>query len=247
MGYIPSPAGPTALTAFITQAGRTYLVTGQPADFRIRYFSLGDPDTSYLQASQTVGAGANVLPAGFVPDLSGDENHVTRSMAGGVVQRNFLYGGASVDHLGTAGLLGGAVSSVGFGTGADAATVATTVYRPGLVYPINVPVSVLSSGVLGGEQVRVSIAPPSRGTSAALYPHLGLNNGGIIGWNAGDAVVNNNLVMTLSLVQLPVATPAETVPGGYRFNIYLLVSPYKSSIQVPSQTAVRGIQLTLTL
>jgi hypothetical protein len=244
MGFIQSPNAKVSLVAFLTQKGREYLVGGQPTDFRPRYFAAADPDTNYLQASQNTSRGANILPAGFVPDLSGDYTGAIHSLAGGVRQRSFLRGGSAIAQLGTNGSLGGSISTVGFGPSRYEATRVTALARPGLTLSIAVPLRLTSGAVIGGEQVRLTLAPPARGTSAALYPYLSFANAGIVSWNAGE-VADKTALLTLSLPVLPVPTLSETAQGGYRYYVCVLATPYKASVLVPQETGLYVAEIFL--
>ncbi len=75
MGYVSSTPKVT-LEAYLTQKGRYYLVfSGSTEQITIKYFGLGDPDCNYMVASNDIGGGdKNILPSGFVVDLSGDHD-----------------------------------------------------------------------------------------------------------------------------------------------------------------------------
>lgn len=247
MGFIQPGGTQVSLQAFLTQKGREYLVTGQPDDFRIAYFALGDPDTNYLQASQLGASGAaNILPAGFVPDLSGDYASTIRSMASGVTQDSFLRGGSTIGQLGTAGELGGALSHIGFGPSRLGEFRDGHVASPNFTATLPVPIRVTSGAVIGGEQVRLYILPPSQGTSAFVYPHVSLAQNGIVSWAAGDAA-NKQWDLNIQLPLLPPVTPADQTVGGFRFKIFVAAVPYKSSVLVPQATALYGVELQLYL
>ncbi len=75
MGFVSSTPKIT-LEAYLTQKGRYYLVlSGTTEQITISYFALGDPDCNYLVASNDIGGGEkNILPTGFINDMSGDHN-----------------------------------------------------------------------------------------------------------------------------------------------------------------------------
>ena len=114
MGFIPASAGLT-LNAFLTQAGRQYLVAGDKTAFDIKYFALSDEHINYLAAWETDVNGNYLAPgSGRLPDLSGDYAGDVRSLAGGGYLRSTLAGGAGISQLGTNGQLGAPLNKVGF-------------------------------------------------------------------------------------------------------------------------------------
>jgi hypothetical protein len=230
MGYIPSPGGQITLVAYLTAKGREYLVNGQPDDFLPRFFAVSDPDTNYLQAAETTPQGPNILPAGYVPDLSGDYSGSIRSLAAGVVQRSFLVGGVS--QLGTKGTLGTSISTIGFGPSRTGNARITTAGSAPLSVSIQVPVTITSGIAQGGEQVKLYLVPVTKGTSPQLYPYLSLGNGGLVSWSAGESLTKS-LTVTLNMSQLP----AGITPGS-SYYFYLMAVPFKSSVTVPVATGL---------
>jgi hypothetical protein len=83
MGFIPSSTTQT-LSAYLTEQGRKYILTGLKTDFTIKYFSLHDSDINYVIASNIVSSNYNNLPNGFVPDITGDISECIKSIAKGV-------------------------------------------------------------------------------------------------------------------------------------------------------------------
>ncbi len=244
MGFI-AHNNTITMTAYTTPKGREYLVSGNPEDFRPAFFGLDDSDTNYLQASEMTLDGPNILPAGFVPDLSGDYTGSIKSLAAGVTQRSFLYGGASVGQVGTSGALGTRIAQVGFGPHRIATTRAVTAAMPNTTYAISVPVRTLDGVVNGGERVRVFLLPPHQGTSSLLYPHIRLENSGITEWAAGNPSARS-VRANFSVPIFPSITPAITQDGGHRCFLYFAMVPYKSAVLVPQATAIFAVEILLS-
>lgn len=91
MGYIKN----VKLVAYLTQAGRKYIASGQNKKIVIPYFALSDPDVNYLIASKDLvnTQNSNILPSNFVPDLTGDRKNCIYSIANGIEQRYTVEGG----------------------------------------------------------------------------------------------------------------------------------------------------------
>jgi hypothetical protein len=83
MGFIPSSTTQT-LSAYLTQQGRKYILSGTKADFTIKYFSLHDSDVNYTIGANIVSSNYNNLPNGFVPDITGDISECIKSIAEGI-------------------------------------------------------------------------------------------------------------------------------------------------------------------
>ena len=71
-------ASTITLTAYLTNKGRKFLVSGVKNDIDITKFILGDSDTNYNLTSQTTPI---PLTSGNIPDLSGDNNGCVRSIS----------------------------------------------------------------------------------------------------------------------------------------------------------------------
>jgi hypothetical protein len=84
MGFIPSASTKT-LTAYLTQIGRQYILTGNKNDFNIKFFSLHDNDINYNISSDFVDGDYNILKSGFVPDITGDDDDCIKSIAQGII------------------------------------------------------------------------------------------------------------------------------------------------------------------
>jgi hypothetical protein len=83
MGFIPSSTTQT-LSAYLTQKGREYVLSGLKTDFTITQFSLHDSDVDYNIGANIVSSNYNNLPNGFVPDITGDISECIKSIAKGV-------------------------------------------------------------------------------------------------------------------------------------------------------------------
>lgn len=77
MSFITS-ASTITLSAYLTNKGRNFLVSGVKKDIEIAYFILGDSDTNYNLTSQTTEI---LLTSGNVPNLSGDNTDCVRSVS----------------------------------------------------------------------------------------------------------------------------------------------------------------------
>jgi len=77
MGYIHSG---TTLVAYLTQTGRELLLKGDNSNFKIKYFALGDSDVNYSVEDK--------LEAGFIPDLSGNNNSCVKSLSKNIDIKN---------------------------------------------------------------------------------------------------------------------------------------------------------------
>ena len=83
MGFIPSSSAQT-LSAYLTQKGRTYILSGNSVDFKVTHFSLHDSDINYQIARNIISSNYNNLPNGFIPDITGDIDECIKSIAAGV-------------------------------------------------------------------------------------------------------------------------------------------------------------------
>lgn len=77
MSFIGS-ATTVTLTAYLSNKGRNFLVSGEKKDTDIIYFILGDSDTNYNLTSQTT---AKPLTSGNVPNLTGDNTDCVKSIS----------------------------------------------------------------------------------------------------------------------------------------------------------------------
>jgi hypothetical protein len=84
MGYIDQSNNVT-LNAFYTQKGRTFYLNGTDIDKTVTSFCLGDSDVNYI-----IGINSNILPSGFIPDLTGDYNGCLNGIAEGTVIKNLV-------------------------------------------------------------------------------------------------------------------------------------------------------------
>jgi hypothetical protein len=84
MGFLPSASTKT-LTAYLTQKGRQYILTGNRTDFNIKFFSLHDNDINYYIASDLLGGDYNIPQSGFIPDITGDDDYCIKSIAEGII------------------------------------------------------------------------------------------------------------------------------------------------------------------
>ena len=97
MGFVSS-SPKIILEAYYTQLGRYNLINGTSEQSMIKYFSINDPDVNYLVAVNINGNDEkNILPTGFVVDLTGDKNDCIKSVSAGVNQKNYLDGYKSGD------------------------------------------------------------------------------------------------------------------------------------------------------
>ncbi len=90
MGFIPSSSTQT-LSAYLTQQGRKYILSGTKEQFKVAYFSLHDSDVNYTIAKNIVSSNYNNLPNGFVPDITGDFDECIKSIAAGVIPNENSY------------------------------------------------------------------------------------------------------------------------------------------------------------
>jgi hypothetical protein len=81
--------------AYLTKQGREKILTGDTADFIITQFSLHDDDVNYEISSNKIGLNYNTLPSGFIPDVTGDNQECTLSVAEQLL-RNELFGSIPV-------------------------------------------------------------------------------------------------------------------------------------------------------
>lgn len=86
MGFIPEN-NKTILTAFLTQKGRTYYISGTESDRKVVYFSLGDSDTNYLISAND----ENYLYSGFIPDLTGNYENCIKTITDGVELESLIF------------------------------------------------------------------------------------------------------------------------------------------------------------
>jgi hypothetical protein len=81
--------------AYLTKNGREKILTGQTSDFIITQFSLHDDDVNYEIAENKINSNYNILPSGFIPDVTGDNQDCTLSLADQLL-KNELFGSVPV-------------------------------------------------------------------------------------------------------------------------------------------------------
>lgn len=97
MGFVLSTPKVT-LEAYYTQLGRKYLISGTTEQSKIKYFSLNDPDVNYYIAVNNNGNDEkNVLPTGFVVDITGDKTDCIKSVSNGINQKYFTFGDTTLN------------------------------------------------------------------------------------------------------------------------------------------------------
>lgn len=233
MGFIQDTTT-TSLRAYLTQIGRKYLVDGNKIDFQIKYFSFADPDVNYLQASEPFGDNYNTLPSGYVPDLAGKIDASLNGIAGGIAQNFSLKGGTSVAQIGTNGILGGDITSVGFASTSQSVLLnkRTTGYQ---LLSFDVSVALFAQSPIGVEGVRVFVLPPSQGTSSDLYHAISTD--GIVQWDVND-MQQKSTTISINLNK-PI--------GRYRGVIALKLVPYKSVLDTDYTTSVMEIDVNINI
>ena len=77
MSFISS-ATTITLTAYLSNKGRNFLVSGTKQDIEITKFVLGDSDTDYNLSSQST---PNLLLSGEVPGVTGDNTDCVKSIS----------------------------------------------------------------------------------------------------------------------------------------------------------------------
>jgi hypothetical protein len=238
MGYIPD--GARTLTAYHTQKGREYIVSGDKDGFSIKYFGLSDSDVNYLVASQPgPSSDFNMLDAGEIPDLSGDQTGAIHSLAGGVKQRYFLFGGNAISYLGTNKTLGTTRLGVRFASTNINVTLAKNTAGYQNVY-FNLPVELFGGSATGLEAIKLYPLPPSQGTSAEIYAALTAdpgNNGGITTWAQGEALAKNVTVGLFSSLAV----------GQYTLTARFKMVPYKSALSLDPRLSVIKVNITLNV
>lgn len=222
MGFIPNTS--RTLTAYLTQAGREYLVSGDREGFTIKFFALSDSDTNYLVSSQPgPDTQFNMLPAGFVPDMSGDDDGAIHSLSGGIKQRYYLSGGSNIRNLGSNLQLGSTRNGARFTSNGASITLNknTTGYQ---LLQFDIPLELFGGVPTGYERVKVYPLPPSQGTSPEIYSAVStdIGNGGVYGWASGAAVTQN--VKANIVTYLPA--------GGYNLVVKFRVVAYKSALSI---------------
>jgi len=235
MGYIPNTD--RTLTGYLTQKGREYLVAGDKDGFAIKFFALGDPDADYMAASQP-GEGTlyNMLGAGFIPDLSGDDNGAIKSLSGGITQRYFLSGGSNVKQLGTDLTLGGTRNVVRFNTTQQ--EVNLTIGDGFEQQFFTMPIEVVGTSLFGAERVKVYLLPPSQGTSPELYAALSVEYGGIYQWGADTSFTQE----VSGVYNVPVLRS-----GTYNYVAKFKMVPFKSAVTVDSDKNVLTVNINLSV
>lgn len=233
MGFIKDTAI-TSLWAYLTQTGRKYLVDGNKIDFQIKHFSLGDPDVNYLQASQPAGDNFNTLPSGFVPDISGIGDASLTGVAGGVAQNFTLKGGAAVGQLGTSGIIGDPITSVGFSSNTQSVFLnkTSTGYQ---LLSFDVLVKLSSQSPIGAEGVKVFVVPPSQGTSNDLYHAISTD--GIVQW---DAIDGQEKPITINI-------NLNKPEGSYKGKIVLKLVAYKSVLNINPTSSTMTIDVRINI
>ena len=238
MGYIPNTD--RTLTGYLTQKGREYLVAGDKDGFTIEFFALGDPDVDYMAASQPGdGTPYNMLGAGFIPDLSGDDNGAIKSLSGGVTQRYFLSGGTNVKQLGTDLTLGGARNVVRFSDTQQQVNLSKS--STGSQQQLfNFGIEVLGRATVGLERVKIYLLPPSQGTSPELYATLSAdaNNGGIYQWGAGSPFTQQGT----GVWNIPVSNS-----GTFNYVAKFKMVPFKSAITIDPDRNILTVNLSLSV
>lgn len=92
MGFVSS-SPKIILEAYYTQLGRYNLINGTSEESMIKYFSINDPDVNYIVAvNNNENDEKNILPSGFIVDLTGDKNDCIKSVSAGISQKNYLDG-----------------------------------------------------------------------------------------------------------------------------------------------------------
>jgi hypothetical protein len=90
MGFLPQ-ASSINLYAYFTQYAREKIFNGDVLDFKVEYFSLHDDDVDYGVSKKVIGVDSsgntlyNILPSGFIPDVTGDADSCIKSMKNEVV------------------------------------------------------------------------------------------------------------------------------------------------------------------
>lgn len=79
MGYITS-ASTLTIKAYLTQKGRELYFNGEDSDIIAKYFCMGDSDNNYIISTNNT----NILTSGFVPNISGVEEHCINTVSQGV-------------------------------------------------------------------------------------------------------------------------------------------------------------------
>jgi hypothetical protein len=73
MGFV-TKSNNKKIYAYLTENGKTKIITGDTIDFQVKYFSLHDNDVNYYISSKKANNIYNTLPSGFIPDITGDDN-----------------------------------------------------------------------------------------------------------------------------------------------------------------------------
>ncbi len=94
MGFVLS-SPKIILNVYYTQVGREYLIKGTTEQSTINYFSLGDSDCNYNISQIEILDSHNILPIGFVPNLTGDHIGCIKSVADGIGQKYYIEGGTT--------------------------------------------------------------------------------------------------------------------------------------------------------
>jgi hypothetical protein len=77
--------------AYLTQQGREKILTGDTKDFIVTDFSLHDDDVNYYISANKINSEYNLLPSGFIPDVTGDNQDCTVSVVDQLLN-NELFG-----------------------------------------------------------------------------------------------------------------------------------------------------------
>lgn len=92
MGFVQQ-SNVKKIYAYLTQDGKGKIITGTPKDFQVAYFSLHDDDVNYYTSSKMSGTNYNLLPSGFIPDITGDDNACLPNISDATnLERNKLIG-----------------------------------------------------------------------------------------------------------------------------------------------------------
>jgi hypothetical protein len=96
MGFVPS-SSTIQLYAYFTQYAREKIFNGDEKTFTATFFTLHDDDVNYILSSKpTITTPYNILPSGFIPDITGDGNTCIKSLASGKYLNNNMLTGSTI-------------------------------------------------------------------------------------------------------------------------------------------------------